>query len=57
MDSDKVLVMDAGRCIEFGPPYELLTKVDGLLVFQGMVKQTGASTYDSLLKIAEKVRP
>ncbi|EDW78164.1 uncharacterized protein Dwil_GK24852 [Drosophila willistoni] len=53
MDSDKVLVMDAGRVVEFGAPYELLTAVD-TRVFQGMVKQTGQATYDSLLKVAQR---
>lgn len=56
MDSDKVLVMDVGRCIEFGPPYELLTAEDGPKVFYGMVKQSGKSTFDSLFKISEEVR-
>uniref|UniRef100_A0A336M8S7 CSON013802 protein n=1 Tax=Culicoides sonorensis TaxID=179676 RepID=A0A336M8S7_CULSO len=54
MDSDKVLVMDAGRCIEFGPPYELLTKEDGPQVFTGMVKQTGKASFDQLLAIAKE---
>ncbi|XP_055612034.1 probable multidrug resistance-associated protein lethal(2)03659 [Uranotaenia lowii] len=54
MDSDKVLVMDAGRCIEFGTPYELLTNESGPRVFHGMVKQTGKTTYESLLKIAKE---
>ncbi|XP_017022525.1 probable multidrug resistance-associated protein lethal(2)03659 [Drosophila kikkawai] len=53
MDSDKVLVMDAGRAVEFGTPYELLTKADSK-VFHGMVKQTGQATYEGLLKIAQK---
>uniref|UniRef100_A0A182Q5F7 Uncharacterized protein n=1 Tax=Anopheles farauti TaxID=69004 RepID=A0A182Q5F7_9DIPT len=54
MDSDKVLVMDAGRCVEFGTPYELLTAEGGPKVFYGMVKQTGKSTFNTLLKIAEE---
>uniref|UniRef100_A0A182KEI1 Multidrug resistance-associated protein lethal(2)03659 n=1 Tax=Anopheles christyi TaxID=43041 RepID=A0A182KEI1_9DIPT len=54
MDSDKVLVMDAGRCVEFGTPYELLTVEAGPKVFYGMVKQTGKSTFNTLLKIAEE---
>ncbi|EDW28514.1 GL18906 [Drosophila persimilis] len=53
MDSDKVLVMDAGRVVEFGAPYELLTVAD-TKVFHGMVKQTGQATYDGLLKVAQK---
>ncbi|XP_052861311.1 probable multidrug resistance-associated protein lethal(2)03659 [Anopheles cruzii] len=54
MDSDKVLVMDAGKCVEFGTPYELLTTDGGPKVFYGMVKQTGKSTFNTLLKIAEE---
>ncbi|KAH8281374.1 hypothetical protein KR054_000151, partial [Drosophila jambulina] len=53
MDSDKVLVMDAGRVVEFGTPYELLTVAE-TKVFHGMVKQTGQVTYEGLLKIAQK---
>ncbi|KAM8705385.1 hypothetical protein ACLKA7_009792 [Drosophila subpalustris] len=53
MDSDKVLVMDAGRAVEFGSPFELLT-VSEKKVFHSMVKQTGDSTFDVLLKVAQK---
>nr|XP_013098632.1 unnamed protein product [Stomoxys calcitrans] len=53
MDSDKVLVMDAGQVVEFGSPYELLTESEKN-VFQGMVKQTGKATYENLLKVAKK---
>lgn len=53
MDSDKVLVMDAGRAVEFGTPYELLTSAESK-VFHDMVKQTGKSTYDNLLQVAKK---
>jgi len=48
-------VMDAGRAVEFGTPYELLTVADSK-VFHGMVKQTGHATYEGLLKVAQKVR-
>ncbi|KAH8334357.1 hypothetical protein KR059_009145 [Drosophila kikkawai] len=51
MDSDKVLVMDAGRVVEFGSPYELLTETS-TKVFHGMVMQTGKSSFDHLLKVA-----
>ena len=54
MDSDKVLVMDAGRAVEFGSPFELLTQ-SKTHVFYSMVKQTGNSTFESLLKVAQKV--
>ncbi|CAD6992119.1 probable multidrug resistance-associated protein lethal(2)03659 [Ceratitis capitata] len=53
MDSDKVLVMDAGQVVEFGSPYELLTKSEAK-IFHGMVQQTGKSTAENLTKIALK---
>ncbi|XP_062142485.1 probable multidrug resistance-associated protein lethal(2)03659 [Drosophila sulfurigaster albostrigata] len=53
MDSDKVLVMDAGRVVEFGTPYELLTSAE-TKVFHDMVKQTGKATYENLLQVAKK---
>lgn len=53
MDSDKVLVMDAGRAVEFGPPYELLSNDSG--VFKGMVEQTGRAMADNLIEIAQQV--
>nr|XP_036233399.1 probable multidrug resistance-associated protein lethal(2)03659 isoform X1 [Bactrocera oleae]XP_036233400.1 probable multidrug resistance-associated protein lethal(2)03659 isoform X1 [Bactrocera oleae] len=53
MDSDKVLVMDAGRAVEFGSPFELLTE-SKTKVFYGMVKQAGNSTFDNLLTVAQK---
>ncbi|XP_061402316.1 probable multidrug resistance-associated protein lethal(2)03659 [Musca vetustissima] len=53
MDSDKVLVMDAGRAVEFGSPYELLTQ-SKVGIFLGMVKQTGQATFENLFKVAQK---
>ncbi|XP_016964680.2 probable multidrug resistance-associated protein lethal(2)03659 [Drosophila biarmipes] len=53
IDSDKILVMDAGRAVEFGTPYELLTAGD-TKVFHDMVMQTGHVSYSNLLSIAEK---
>lgn len=53
MDSDKVLVMDAGRNVEFGHPYELLQREDG--VFYQLVQQTGKAMADNLSKIAKSV--
>lgn len=47
--------MDAGRCVEFGPPYELLTNPNGPRLFHALVMQTGKATFDHLLSIAEKV--
>ena len=42
MDSDRVLVLDAGRVVEDGEPHALLSRDEG--VFGGMVDQTGASS-------------
>ncbi|XP_054726195.1 probable multidrug resistance-associated protein lethal(2)03659 [Anastrepha obliqua] len=53
MDSDKVLVMDAGQVVEFGSPHELLTQSE-VKIFHGMVQQTGKSTAENLTRIAEK---
>lgn len=53
MDSDKVLVMDAGQAVEFGTPYELLTKSEAK-IFHGMVQQTGKSTAENLTRVAQK---
>lgn len=39
MDSDRVLVMDAGRAEEFGPPHEILQLPAG--IFREMVESTG----------------
>lgn len=50
MDSDKVLVMDAGRMVEFDHPFNLLQNEDG--VFYGMVQQTGKTMAESLKTIA-----
>ncbi|KAG5892952.1 hypothetical protein JTB14_015003 [Gonioctena quinquepunctata] len=52
MDSDKVLVMDAGLAIEFDHPHLLLQNRDG--IFFDMVKKTGPGVADKLRKIAEE---
>ncbi|KAB0797840.1 hypothetical protein PPYR_08833 [Photinus pyralis] len=52
MDSDKVLVMDAGTVVEFDHPYALLQNKNG--IFRGTVLQTGTTMSDRLTKIAEK---
>lgn len=54
MDCDKVLVMDAGRLIEYGEPYELLNELAGNKTFYSMVKQTGRTTFESLCRVAKE---
>lgn len=53
MDSDKVLVMNAGKIVEFDHPFNLLKTNDG--IFCKMVEQTGQNTADLLHKIAAEV--
>lgn len=55
MDSDRILVMDAGRCVEFASPHELLTRPSGTKVFYNMLKETGKSSFETLRKLAEEV--
>lgn len=52
MDSDKVLVMDAGCMVEFDHPYTLLQS-DGY--FKTMVDQTGPVMAETLTRIAKEV--
>ncbi|KAB0798127.1 hypothetical protein PPYR_09120 [Photinus pyralis] len=52
MDSDKVLVMDAGQAVEYGQPHELLKSSNGY--FTRMVKETGPATENKLRGIAEE---
>lgn len=52
MDSDKVLVMDAGTLKEFDHPYKLLQNENG--IFYGMVQQLGKGNADTLFLIAEQ---
>ncbi|ALC40250.1 CG31793, partial [Drosophila busckii] len=54
IDSDKVMVLDAGHVVEFGAPYELLT-TSKHQIFYSMVIETGKTTFEHLLKIAQKV--
>lgn len=51
MDYDKVLVMDAGRAVEFAPPHELLRNPSSY--FAKMVAQTGQSMEAKLKQIAK----
>lgn len=52
MDSDKVLVMDAGRAIEFGHPHELLQKKGA---FCDLVQKTGSGMAEVLTEMARVV--
>lgn len=54
MDCDKVLVMDAGRMVEYGEPYELLNELSGNKTFYSMVKQTGRTTFETLCRVAKE---
>ncbi|KAJ8929220.1 hypothetical protein NQ314_018099 [Rhamnusium bicolor] len=51
MDSDRVLVMDAGKAVEFDHPHILLQNSNG--VFYGLVMQTGKAMAEHLIAIAE----
>ncbi|XP_050545467.1 probable multidrug resistance-associated protein lethal(2)03659 isoform X2 [Daktulosphaira vitifoliae] len=52
MDSDKILVMDAGNMVEFDYPHILLQNKHGFLF--KMVEETGPSTAELLCNIAEE---
>jgi len=52
MDSDKVLVMDAGTVVEFDHPHVLLQNKNGFLF--SMVQQTGKGMIETLTKRAKK---
>ncbi|CAH0557612.1 unnamed protein product [Brassicogethes aeneus] len=51
MDSDKVLVMDAGQCVEFDHPHVLLQNPEGY--FTKMLEQTGKNLEEKLRKVAQ----
>lgn len=52
MDSDKILVMEKGKNVEFNHPYKLLQYDDGYLT--NMVRQTGVSMSRQLREIARE---
>ncbi|KAM8705280.1 hypothetical protein ACLKA7_009702 [Drosophila subpalustris] len=52
MDSDRVMVLDAGRVVELGHPYELLQQRNGHLY--RFVKKTGAGSAKHLTYVAEQ---
>lgn len=51
MDSDRILVMDAGQAVEFDDAYTLLGKEAG--IFSGMVEALGPQEYKRLARIAQ----
>lgn len=53
IDSDKVLVMDAGTMVEFDHPHNLLQNINGY--FYRMVEQTGPSNTELLHSVALEV--
>lgn len=52
MDSDKVLVMESGRVVEFDRPHNLLQNSNG--VFYKMVAEAGRAESDALRKVARE---
>ena len=50
MESDKILVMDAGIAVEFAPPLALLKRPDGY--FTSLLEQTGEETCNKLKNMA-----
>ncbi|CAG9827192.1 unnamed protein product [Diabrotica balteata] len=52
MDSDKVLVMDAGEILEYDSPHILLQNTNG--VFYSLLMQTGINTAQNLIEVAKK---
>lgn len=51
IDYDRVLVIDAGRCVEFDTPYNLLIKSSGY--FKEMVQALGPKECERFLDIAK----
>ncbi|XP_058797685.1 probable multidrug resistance-associated protein lethal(2)03659 isoform X2 [Phymastichus coffea] len=51
MDSDRIIVMDAGTCVEFDHPFVLLQKESGYL--KSMVNETGPIMSEALMSVAE----
>lgn len=51
MDSDRVMVMDSGRLVEFDHPYKLLSNPEGY--FTKMVNETSDKMSTQLFQIAK----
>ena len=54
IDSDRILVMDAGQAVEFGKPHDLLQNKNG--IFYGMVNALGTQEFKRLSEIARKYK-
>lgn len=52
IDSDRILVMDAGVAVEFEAPYLLMQNKAG--IFSKMVEALGPQEYDRLFAIAKE---
>lgn len=52
IDSDRVLVMDFGKSVEFDAPHSLLQNEHG--IFYGMVKALGSKEFSRLSDIAQE---
>lgn len=51
IDFDRIMVLDSGKLVEYGTPWELLQKPNGW--FRSMVHETGPDAEEMLRKIAE----
>lgn len=51
VDYDRILVIDAGKCVEFDKPYNLLTKNSGY--FKEMVQAHGNKEFERFLEISK----
>lgn len=51
IDSDRILVMDAGVAVEFDDPYSLMQNEES--TFRKMVEALGPQEYDRLYSLAE----
>ncbi|XP_038063976.1 multidrug resistance-associated protein 4-like [Patiria miniata] len=52
MDSDRIMVLDAGELIEFDQPHTLLQRADSML--SKLVEQTGKAESSDLMEVARK---
>jgi ABC-type multidrug transport system ATPase subunit len=52
MSADKILVMDAGRVVEFAPPLALL-ELEGSY-FYNLLRETGQDSFDKLKRVAQE---